>query len=49
MSSAAGVNLVLYGVMAPFAASPMDRFGIRRVTCLALLLVAAGGALTVLV
>jgi MFS family permease len=32
MSSAVSLNLVLYGLMAPFAAALMDRFGIRWVT-----------------
>src|SRR6195952_752126 len=49
MSSAVSVNLILYGVMAPFAAALMDRFGIRRVTSIALVLVAAGSGLTTLV
>jgi MFS family permease len=49
MSSAVGVNLILYGLMAPFAAALMDRFGIRRVTSIALCLVAAGSGLTVFV
>ncbi len=49
MSSAVSVNLVLYGVMAPFAAALMDRFGIRKVTSFALVLVAAGSGLTVIV
>ncbi|SDT41405.1 Sugar phosphate permease [Friedmanniella luteola] len=47
MSFAVSVNLVLYGLMAPFAAALMDRFGLRRVTSAALLLVAAGSGLTV--
>jgi len=49
MSLAVGINLILYGVTAPFAAALMDRFGIRAVTCGALLLVAAGAGLTVFV
>ena len=49
MSNAVSLNLVLYGVMAPFAAALMDRFGIRRVTSAALVLVAAGSGLTVFV
>ena len=49
MSSAVSVNLILYGLMAPFAAALMDRFGVRKVTSLALLLVAAGSGLTILV
>ena len=49
MSSAVSVNLILYGLMAPFAAALMDRFGIRQVTSVALLLVAAGSGLTIFV
>ena len=49
LSLAVGVNLVLFGLTAPFAAALMDRFGIRRVTACALLLIAAGSALTVFV
>jgi MFS family permease len=49
ISSAVSVNLILYGVMAPFAAALMDRFGIRRVTSIALVLVAAGSGLTIVV
>ncbi|HEX6872477.1 MAG TPA: MFS transporter [Micromonosporaceae bacterium] len=48
ISVAVSVNLILYGLTAPFAAALMDRFGIRRVVSLALLLVAAGSGLTVL-
>ena len=44
ISAAVSVNLVLYGLIAPFAAALMVRFGVRRVVTLALLLVAAGGA-----
>jgi MFS family permease len=46
-SLAVSVNLVLFGLTAPFAAALMDRFGIRRVTASALVLVAAGSGLTV--
>ena len=49
ISGAVGVNLILYGLMAPFAAALMDRFGIRQVVSVALLLVAAGSCLTVFV
>jgi MFS family permease len=49
LSLAVGVNLVLFGLTAPFAAALMDRFGIRRVTTCALLLIAAGSGSTVLV
>ncbi|MEV4754720.1 MFS transporter [Micromonospora sp. NPDC049559] len=47
ISAAVSVNLLLYGVTAPFAAALMDRFGIRRVVSAALVLVAAGSGLTV--
>src|SRR5215212_9897252 len=49
MSGAVSVNLMLYGLMAPFAAALMDRFGIRQVTSFALLMVAAGSGLTIFV
>ncbi|GAB3850034.1 MFS transporter [Micromonospora andamanensis] len=47
ISAAVSVNLLLYGLTAPFAAALMDRFGIRRVVAAALALVAAGSGLTV--
>ncbi|MEU4558802.1 MFS transporter [Actinoplanes sp. NPDC023936] len=46
ISAAVSVNLLLYGLTAPFAAALMDRFGIRRVAMAALLLVSAGSGLT---
>ncbi len=46
-SLAVSVNLVLYGVTAPFAATLMERYSIRRVAPMALLLVALGSGLTV--
>ena len=49
LSVAVGVNLVLFGLTAPFAAALMDRFGIRRVTGCALVLVATGSGLSVFV
>jgi MFS family permease len=49
LSLAVGVNLVLFGLTAPFAAALMERFGIRAVTTCALLLIAAGSGATVLV
>jgi MFS family permease len=49
LSLAVGLNLVLFGLTAPFAAALMDRFGIRRVTASALVLIAAGSGLTVFV
>jgi predicted MFS family arabinose efflux permease len=47
ISLAVTVNLVLFGLTAPFAAGLLERFGLRWVTTTALLLVAAGSALTV--
>ncbi|WP_371106174.1 MULTISPECIES: MFS transporter [Streptomyces] len=44
---AVSVNLALYGLTAPFAAALMDRFGIRKVVAAALVVIAAGGGLTV--
>ena len=46
-SLAVSVNLVLYGITAPFAATLMERFSIRKVTPIALLLIALGSGLTV--
>ena len=46
-SSALSLNLVFYGLTAPFAATLMQRFGVRRIVVLALGLVAAGSGLTV--
>ncbi|MCU1579717.1 MAG: transporter [Rhodoglobus sp.] len=46
LSLAVTVNLLLYGLMAPFAAALMARFGLRKVTSVALLLVASGAALS---
>lgn len=48
MSAAVSVNLVLYGLTAPFAAALMERFGLRRVVAAGLLLIAAGAGLSVL-
>jgi sugar phosphate permease len=47
ISSAVSINLVLYGVISPFAAALMERFGMRRVVASALFLVAAGSGLTI--
>jgi MFS family permease len=46
-SFAVSINLILYGLTAPFAAALMDRFGIRRITAVALVLIAAGSGFTV--
>jgi MFS family permease len=47
IGAAMSVNMTLFGLMSPFAAALMDRFGIRPVVTIALLLVAAGSGLTV--
>ncbi|HZC27374.1 MAG TPA: MFS transporter, partial [Actinopolymorphaceae bacterium] len=47
ISLAVSINLVLYGVTAPFAAALMERFGIRKVLSGALALIAIGSGLTV--
>ena len=44
-----GVNILLFGLTAPFAAALMERFGVRRVTTVALLTVTVGAGLSVLV
>ena len=49
LSAAVSINLVLFGLTAPFAAALMERFGVRIVTAVALVLIGAGSALTVLV
>jgi MFS family permease len=46
ISVAVSINLVLFGLMGPFAAALMDRFGIRLVTVSALVTIAAGATLT---
>lgn len=45
-SGAVTLNLLLYGLTAPFAAALMERFGVRRVAATALLLVSLGSGLT---
>jgi predicted MFS family arabinose efflux permease len=47
ISFAVSVNLLLFGLTAPFAAALMERFGVRRVIASALGLVALGSGLTV--
>ena len=46
LSSAVSVNLVLYGLVGPFAAALMERFGIRRTVLVSLALICTGVALT---
>ncbi|MFI5957248.1 MFS transporter [Cryptosporangium sp. NPDC051539] len=47
ISLAVTVNLVLFGLTAPFAAALIQKFGLRWVTATALLLVATGAAATI--
>jgi len=46
ISAAVSVNLVLYGLMGPFAAALLDRLGVRATMLISLALVAVGVALT---
>jgi predicted MFS family arabinose efflux permease len=48
ISTAIAINLVLFGLIGPFAASLMDRWGLRRLVLCALLLLAASVGLTTL-
>src|SRR4051812_11550341 len=47
ISVALSVNLALFGLTAPFAAALMERFGVRQVVSIALVMVAVGSGLTV--
>lgn len=47
IGSAVSLNLMLFGLISPFAAALMDRFGVRPVVTFALLMVAVGSGLTV--
>ncbi|MEV6522955.1 MFS transporter [Longispora sp. NPDC051575] len=47
ISAAVSVNLLLFGLTAPFAAALMEKLGVRRVVAGALVLVATGSGLTV--
>ena len=46
IGGAVAVNLLVYGLGAPFAAATVERFGVRRVCVTALVLVATGALLT---
>jgi sugar phosphate permease len=46
ISFAIGLNIFLYGLIGPFAAAVMDRFGLRRTMLAALACIAAGVAMT---
>lgn len=46
ISAAVAINIALFGLIGPFAATVMDRFGLRRVVMAALALLAVAVALT---
>jgi sugar phosphate permease len=46
ISAAVAINIALFGLIGPFAASVMDRWGLRRVILVAVALLAASVALT---
>jgi sugar phosphate permease len=46
ISAAVSLNILLYGLIGPFAAAAMERFGIRRIMLAALGVIALGVALT---
>ena len=46
ISFAVGINISLYGLIGPFAAAVMDRFGLRRTMLAALACIVAGVILT---
>jgi sugar phosphate permease len=46
ISFAIGINLLLYGLVGPFAAALMDRWGVRRTMALAMVLTAGAVALS---
>ncbi|MGY0498610.1 MFS transporter [Nocardia sp. FBN12] len=46
IGAAVAVNMVLYGMVGPFASAMMDRYGIRRITSYALLALIASSVLT---
>ena len=48
ISTAVAINILLYGLIGPFAVAVMERFGLRRTVCGALLLLTAGVAMTAL-
>ena len=46
IGTAVSINVMLYGLMGPFAASLQMRYGLRRVTTIALLVISTGALLT---
>ena len=49
VSRAVSVNILLYGLVGPFAGALMQRLGVRRTTIIALALLAGGVSLATLV
>ena len=47
ISAAVSINLLLFGLISPFAAALMDRLGLRKVVSGALVLIALGSGLTI--
>ena len=45
-SLAVAINLIFYGLTAPFAAALMERYGVRVIASLALLFISSGSLLT---
>jgi predicted MFS family arabinose efflux permease len=48
ISGAVAINILLYGLIGPFAVAVMERFGLRRTVCFSLGLLTVGVAMTVL-
>jgi sugar phosphate permease len=48
ISLAVGINIAIYGLMAPFAAATMDAFGVRRTMAFAVFTIGTGIGLTTL-
>lgn len=46
ISGAVAINILLYGLIGPFAVAVMERFGLRRTVCTALAILTTGVALT---
>src|SRR3954463_9795979 len=46
ISGAVAVNILLFGIIGPFAASLMNRFGLRRIILIAITLLCTGVSLT---
>jgi predicted MFS family arabinose efflux permease len=47
ISSAVAINILLYGLLGPFAVAIMERFGLRRTVSIALILLGTGVAATI--